>query len=125
MWAGGRLQFIHPLRVGDEITRNSRIADIKVKSGRSGTLVFVTVHHAVSNARGVALTEEHDIVFRDLCIVHAAPVKATLAPTGETFAREIVPDPVLLFRYSALTFNGHRIHYDRSYVTEVKKAIRA
>jgi len=120
MWAGGRLQFIHPLRVGDEITRNSRIADIKVKSGRSGTLVFVTVHHSIANARGVALTEEHDIVFRDLPPSDAAPAKATAAPTDETFAREIVPDPVLLFRYSALTFNGHRIHYDRSYVTEVE-----
>ena len=63
MWAGGRLQFLHPLRVGDEITRNSRIADIKVKSGRSGTLVFVTVHHAIANAQGVALTEEHDTSF--------------------------------------------------------------
>ena len=120
MWAGGRLQFIHPLRVGDEITRNSRIADIKVKSGRSGTLVFVTVHHSIANARGMALTEEQDIVFRDLPPPDAAPAKATPAPTDETFAREIVPDPVLLFRYSALTFNGHRIHYDRSYVTEVE-----
>jgi len=120
MWAGGRLQFIHPLRVGDEITRNSRITDIKVKSGRSGTLVFVTVHHAIANARGVALTEEHDIVFRDLPPSDAVPAKAPAAPTDETFAREIVPDPVLLFRYSALTFNGHRIHYDRSYVTEVE-----
>ena len=120
MWAGGRVRFVQPLRVGDEITRNSRIADIKVKAGRSGTLVFVNVHHTIRNARGMALTEEHDIVFRDLPPPNAPPVRATPAPTGETFAREIVPDPVLLFRYSALTFNGHRIHYDRSYVTDVE-----
>jgi 3-methylfumaryl-CoA hydratase len=120
MWAGGRLQFIHPLHVGDEITRNSRIADVKIKSGRSGTLVLVTVHHAIANAWGVALIEEHDIAFRDLPPSDAVLANATLAPTDETFAREIVPDPVLLFRYSALTFNGHRIHYDRSYVTDVE-----
>ncbi len=120
MWAGGRLQFVHPLRIGEQITRSSRIADIEVKAGRSGKLVFVTVQHAIVNAKGTALTEEHDIVYRDLPSPDAAPVKATPAPTDEAFAREIVPDPVLLFRYSALTFNGHRIHYDRSYVTEVE-----
>ena len=120
MWAGGRLHFVHPLRVGNHIKRSSRIADIQIKSGRSGTLVFVTVQHAIANAHGVALNEEHDIVYRDLPPPDAAPVKAMPAPTDETFMREIVPDPVLLFRYSALTFNGHRIHYDRSYVTEVE-----
>jgi 3-methylfumaryl-CoA hydratase len=120
MWAGGRLQFNHPLRVGDEIVRASRIAAVDVKHGRSGTLVFVTVRHEISNAQGVALTEEHDIVYRDLP-APGAPVPAPQqAPTGPTFSREIVPGPVLLFRYSALTFNGHRIHYDRPYVTEVE-----
>ena len=120
MWAGGRLQFIHPLHVGERITRNSRITDVKVKSGRSGQLVLVTVQHAIANARGVALIEEHDVVFRDLSRADTAPASAPPAPTDETFGREVVPDPVLLFRYSALTFNGHRIHYDRSYVTDVE-----
>ena len=120
MWAGGRLHFVSPLRVGDEITRNSHIADIKVKSGRSGTLVFVTVQHSYSNRGDVALTEEHDIVFRDLSPSDAKAANASPAPSDEAFARQIAPDPVLLFRYSALTFNGHRIHYDRSYVTEVE-----
>jgi 3-methylfumaryl-CoA hydratase len=120
MWAGGRLQFVHPLRVGEVITRNSRIADIKVKSGRSGALVFVTVRHVIANERGIALTEEHDIVYRDLPPSDAPGTAPTSAPSDQAFSREIVPDPVLLFRYSALTFNGHRIHYDRSYVTEVE-----
>ncbi|MDP3820079.1 MAG: MaoC family dehydratase N-terminal domain-containing protein [Burkholderiales bacterium] len=120
MWAGGRLQFNHPLQVGDEVTRLSRIADVNVKHGRSGALVFVTVRHEVSNARGLALSEEHDIVYRDNPVPGAPQTEPQPAPTESAFSREIVPDPVLLFRYSALTFNGHRIHYDRPYVTEVE-----
>ncbi len=120
MWAGGRLEWRHALRVGDAVTRTSRIASIREKSGRSGSLVFVTVRHEISNDVGVALVEEHDIVYRDLPRADDAPAVAQPAPNDETFSREIVPDPVLLFRYSALTFNGHRIHYDRSYVTEVE-----
>jgi 3-methylfumaryl-CoA hydratase len=120
MWAGGRLQFEHPLQVGDEITRTSRIASVTTKEGRTGSLVFVLVRHEIADARGVALTEEHDIVYRDVAPVGTPTAKAQPAPTDESFAREIVPDAVLLFRYSALTFNGHRIHYDRSYVTEVE-----
>jgi 3-methylfumaryl-CoA hydratase len=120
MWAGGRLTFDHPLRVGDEITRVSRIAEVSVKDGRSGTLVFVTVHHEIADARGVAITEEHDIVYRDMPAAGTPAAKPQASPQGEQYSREIVPDPVLLFRYSALTFNGHRIHYDRSYVTGVE-----
>jgi len=120
MWAGGRLEFHHPLRVGDEITRESRIADVRGKSGRSGSLVFVNVHHEIADARGVAIAEEHDIVYRDNPTPGAPAPEPRPAPAGAAFSREIVPDPVLLFRYSALTFNGHRIHYDRSYVTDVE-----
>jgi 3-methylfumaryl-CoA hydratase len=120
MWAGGRLDFHHPLQVGDEVTRLSRITAIDAKAGRSGTLVFVTVRHEISNARGLAISEEHDIVYRDLPPPGATAPAALQAPAGAAFEREIVPDPVLLFRYSALTFNGHRIHYDRRYVTEVE-----
>jgi 3-methylfumaryl-CoA hydratase len=120
MWAGGRLQWHHALRVGDEIVRTSRITAIDAKAGRTGTLVFVTVRHEVSNAQGLALSEEHDIVYRD-APQPGAPAPAPLKPAdAPQFSRDIVPDPVLLFRYSALTFNGHRIHYDRSYVTEVE-----
>lgn len=120
MWAGGRLEFRHPLRVGDAITRDSRIGDVTIKHGRSGALVFVTVRHEISNVQGVAITEEHDIVYRDNPQPAAPAPQPQPAPTNEAFSRRVVPDPVLLFRYSALTFNGHRIHYDRSYVTEVE-----
>jgi 3-methylfumaryl-CoA hydratase len=120
MWAGGRLSFKHPLRLGDEIMRASRIADVNVKTGRSGSLVFVTVRHEISNAQGLAIGEEHDIVYRDAPTPGAPAPAPQPAPTDEAFSRGITPDPVLLFRYSALTFNGHRIHYDRSYVTEVE-----
>jgi 3-methylfumaryl-CoA hydratase len=120
MFAGGRFEFHHPLKVGETITRTSRITDVSGKAGRSGTLVFVTVRHELANAGGIALTEEHDIVYRENPRGDAPVPKPAAAPAGETFSREIVPDPVLLFRYSALTFNSHRIHYDRPYVTEVE-----
>jgi 3-methylfumaryl-CoA hydratase len=120
MWAGGRLEFHRPLQVGDEATRTSTITEVEAKEGKSGPLVFVTVRHEVSDARGLALTEEHDIVYRDAPRPGASAPAASDAPRDEDFLREIAPDPVMLFRYSALTFNGHRIHYDRSYVTEVE-----
>ncbi len=120
MWAGGRLAFRHPLRVGESITRVSKIDAVKIKSGQSGSLVFVTVGHQISNAAGIAIDEEHDIVFRDSPGPDAPAPTPQAAPIDETFQREIAPDPVLLFRYSALTFNGHRIHYDLPYVTEVE-----
>ena len=120
MWAGSRLNFHHPLQVGDEVTRSARIADVSVKTGRSGTLVFVTVRHEIHNARGLAISEEQDIVYRDAPAPGAAAAAPQSAPGGETFSRQINPDPVLLFRYSALTFNGHRIHYDRPYAAEVE-----
>jgi 3-methylfumaryl-CoA hydratase len=120
MWAGGRLVFAHPLRVGDEAIRTSRIASIAAKSARSGPLVFVTVEHAIANAGGVAVREEHDIVYRGLPAAGSAAAAPAAAPSDDTFARTIVADAVLLFRYSALTFNGHRIHYDRRYASEVE-----
>jgi 3-methylfumaryl-CoA hydratase len=120
MWAGGRLAFHHPLQVGDEVTRTSRILQVDAKEGRSGRLVFVTVRHEIANARGTAVVEEHDIVYRDLPRPGAAAPVPEPAPADASFSREITPDPVLLFRYSALTFNGHRIHYDRRYVTETE-----
>ncbi|MDP3700302.1 MAG: MaoC family dehydratase N-terminal domain-containing protein [Hylemonella sp.] len=120
MWAGGRLDFLQHLRVGESVQRVSTIKDVTVKEGRSGALVFVCVRHELSSTRGLALSEEHDIVYRDAPAPGAPAPEPTAAPRDEQFSREIVPDPVLLFRYSALTFNGHRIHYDRSYVTGVE-----
>jgi len=119
MWAGGRLTFERPLRVGEVATRTSRIDDVTAKDARSGPLVFVTVRHALSTPEGHAISEAHDIVYRGLPAPGSAATPQR-APTDETFARTVVPDDVLLFRYSALTFNGHRIHYDRRYVTEVE-----
>ncbi len=118
MWAGGRFVFHAPLRVGEAITRTSTIADVTVKEGRTGPLCFVLVRHEVAGPGGLALTEEHDIVYRDLPAAGEAPPRPRAAPTDAVWRRDIVPDPVLLFRYSALNFNGHRIHYDRSYVTQ-------
>jgi 3-methylfumaryl-CoA hydratase len=120
MWAGGRLDFVQPLRVGEPLTRTSTIKDVTTKQGRSGSLVFVCVRHDFQTAQGLALSEEHDIVYRDAPQPGAPAVEPVPAARDEQFSRETVPDPVLLFRYSALTFNGHRIHYDRSYVTGVE-----
>ncbi|URI09939.1 MaoC family dehydratase N-terminal domain-containing protein [Aquincola tertiaricarbonis] len=120
MWAGGRLAFTQPLRVGERGERKSTIQSVATKQGRSGPLVFVTVRHELSGDHGLALTEEHDIVYREAPQPGAPEVPPQPAPADAAFTREIVPDPVLLFRYSALTFNGHRIHYDQPYVTGVE-----
>ena len=117
MWAGSRLEFLRPLRVGSEVERRSTIKDVTFKQGRSGPLVFVTVRHQVSDAGGLVLSDEHDIVFRGEAALAAASVPA---PGGEAWCREIRPDPVLLFRYSAVTFNSHRIHYDHPYATKAE-----
>jgi 3-methylfumaryl-CoA hydratase len=118
MWAGGRLRFLQPLEPGAAVTRLSRIASVQAKEGRSGRLVFVTVHHEVSDPRGLAIHEEQDIVYRDAPAPGVSAPVPPSAPTDEQFARTVTPDPVLLMRYSALTFNGHRIHYDRPYAIE-------
>ena len=122
MWAGGRLAWEkrNPLQVGDKVERISTIASVTHKAGRTGELVFVLVRHEVRNERGLALTEEHDIVYRAAAGPDEKTPPPTPAPKDAAFSREIVPDDVLLFRYSALTFNGHRIHYDRRYVTQVE-----
>jgi 3-methylfumaryl-CoA hydratase len=120
MWAGGRLTFPQPLRVGEAVQRRSQVVSVEHKCGRSGELVFVLVRHEFHGALGLAITEEHDIVYRDLPVAGAPAPASTPAPAEASWQRDIAPDDVLLFRYSALTFNGHRIHYDRRYVTEVE-----
>ena len=122
MWAGSRFEFRAPIRIGDRVLRTSTIDDVTAKDGRTGPLVFVKVRHELrcNDAAEPALVEFHDIVYREAkkpTDVEPPPQKA---PEGAPWQREIVPDDVLLFRYSALTFNGHRIHYDRRYVTEVE-----
>jgi len=118
MWAGSRLQWHAPLQVGDAIQRTSRIASVAHKAGRTGDLVFVKVQHEVRRGSTPCISEEQDIVYRALAQPGDVSPAPEAAPTDAVWSREIVPDPVLLFRYSALTFNGHRIHYDRSYATE-------
>jgi len=122
MWAGGKLEFVDRICVGDEVTRSSKIADVALKSGSSGALCFVTVEHTVSTRRGIATRERQDIVYRDPpppAKSQLAPAAADVTPPG-ALHRSHMADPVLLFRYSALTFNGHRIHYDREYAMGVE-----
>ena len=120
MWAGGRLHWNaqNPIEIGQSLERISRIASVDHKVGRSGELLFVLVQHEYRNARGVALSEEHDIVYRAAAQPGDPAPKPTAADKTAAWTREINADPVMLFRYSALTANGHRIHYDRSYVTQ-------
>ncbi|MFL6697874.1 MAG: MaoC family dehydratase N-terminal domain-containing protein, partial [Vitreoscilla sp.] len=120
MWAAGRLQFHGPLRVGETVTRSSEITDVQAKDGKSGPLVFVTLRHELASGGALAVTEEQDIVYRGHPLAGSAPPAMKPAPLEAAWRREIHPDPVLLFRYSALTFNGHRIHYDRPYATGIE-----
>ena len=115
MWAGGSLRFHQPLLVGDEIERRTRIADVTMKTGRSGTLCFVTLEHEIFSPRGLALTERQDVVYRDLAPTAAVAEPQKLAGPQAEWRRQMRCGPVVLFRYSAITFNGHRIHYDRDY----------
>jgi 3-methylfumaryl-CoA hydratase len=114
MWAGGHVRFVRPLVLGDRVSRTSTILGIETKRGKSGDLVFVAVRHELSGDQGLAVVEEQDIVYREAAAGKASlPVDAP-AP-AVAWHREILPDPVLLKRYSGLTMNGHRIHYDRPY----------
>jgi len=119
MFAGARMKFHAPLIIGQPARREARIASVSQKSGRSGTLAFVTVDYAIHQGDTLCVEEQQDIVYREAGGKAAAPEPAPLPPVPEgAWAKEITPDPVLLFRFSALTFNGHRIHYDRPYAME-------
>jgi 3-methylfumaryl-CoA hydratase len=122
MWAGSQFEFRSQVRVGDAVARTSTIADVTVKEGRTGPLVFVKVRHELrcNGAAEPALVEFHDIVYREAQRPDDVAPPPQAAPLEAAWRRTIVTDDVLLFRYSALTFNGHRIHYDRKYVTEVE-----
>ncbi len=133
MWASSALQFHSDLYVGDKVCRVSEVADVALKQGRSGDLVFVETVHTLTSPRGAALTERHTMVFRGLeekpaaeslqggSSAPAARRDTEKRPLPEPeYSREIVADEILLFRYSALTFNSHRIHYDRPYATQTE-----
>src|ERR1700736_1122588 len=103
------------------VTRTSRISDVTMKTGSTGVLCFVSVEHLITTPRGTAIRERQDIVYRDVSPSQAgAPAKPPAAAPAAQHRESHMADPVLLFRYSALTFNGHRIHYDRDYVTKVE-----
>lgn len=125
MWAGSEIEFLAPIAVGQAIERVSRIAAVEEKRGKSGALAFVTLAHAYSADGALAVRETQTLVFRE------APPAAAQAvpppPSGATFdeagwdrVERLVPDTPLLFRYSALTFNTHRIHYDADYVRDIE-----
>jgi 3-methylfumaryl-CoA hydratase len=116
MWAGGELAFTGSFLVGDTVAKRSVIEDVVLKSGRSGDMIFVTLRHYYETPRGLALTERQDIVYRSM---DGGPAATSPAPSTEIAdeTRAIDASPVVLFRYSAITFNGHRIHYDQPYTT--------
>lgn len=121
MWAGSRIVFLAPLCAGAELKRVSTVKSVVPKEGSSGKLCFVTVSHEISADGVTAIREEQDLVYRGAATGKPASLpRRTDAPQGAEFGTTIIPDPVMLFRYSALTFNSHRIHYDRKYAVEVE-----
>jgi 3-methylfumaryl-CoA hydratase len=108
------------VRIGDEIHRESEIVSIEPKTGRSGKMVFVTVRHTVTAGGEPAVIDEVDIVYREPAKPGSAATAGIPAPRDAAWRREIIADPVMLFRYSALTFIGHRIHYDLDYCRQVE-----
>jgi 3-methylfumaryl-CoA hydratase len=119
MWAGSRIRFAGLVRIGDELTKVSTIAKISAKSGRSGDMVFVTVRHTWSRGGAELMEEEQDIVYMPVPEAFSPPPAQRV--TGGEWREPARIDPVLLFRFSALTFNAHRIHYDRPYAMETEK----
>jgi 3-methylfumaryl-CoA hydratase len=122
MFAGERFTFHRPIRLGDALRRETELADISVKSGGTGTLVFATTVHRIFTGAGLAIEEERRTVFREEVKAgdrNQAP-RREAAPADAPWRRRVTPDPVLLFRFSALTFNSHRIHYDLKWATEVE-----
>jgi 3-methylfumaryl-CoA hydratase len=122
MFAGERLRFHRPIRIGETLSRETELADIALKTGGTGTLVFATVVSRIVGADGLALEEERRTVFREEVKAgerNQAPRREE-APVDVPWRRRVVPDPVRLFRFSALTFNSHRIHYDRPWAMDVE-----
>jgi 3-methylfumaryl-CoA hydratase len=120
MWAGGRVEIDKPLRLGETVEKVSRIRAVEEKTGRSGRLCFVTLDHDFSVDGEHRMRETQNVVYREPPAPGAPPQPAKPAPGDAAFRREVTPDPVLLFRYSALIFYGHRIHYDADYTRDVE-----
>jgi 3-methylfumaryl-CoA hydratase len=118
---GTRVAFHEPLRIGDEITRVTEIADIRIDDGPNGAMATVVERNSISNSRGLCVVEERDMVMLSEKRAEAAPSTPPAAPAEAAWRQVIEPNPPLLFRFSAIRFNSHRIHYDRDYVTKVEK----
>jgi len=120
MFAGKRTTYYEPLCIGDEVTRESTIKEVNFKQGRTGQMVFVTVKTDIWSPRGLAVVQEQDIVYRQEPDKSTPPAPPQPAPGNAKWKKIVTPDTVMLFRYSAITFNGHRIHYDYPYVTTIE-----
>jgi len=120
MWAGGRMTLHQPLRVGEAVRRVTTIKSAVQKVGRSGPIAFVTIAYDYSGENGLAVAEEMDVAYRAERQEGERPPPPQPVPAEAVWQRTVEPDPVLLFKYSALTFNPHRIHYDRPYTTDVE-----
>lgn len=120
MFAGRRVTFPGRLRVGDLATKHTEITAITPKTGRSGRMIFVTLRHTIMAGGVPAVVEEQDVVYREPASPGAPPPAGTRAPADAAWRETVLPDTVLLFRYSAVTFNGHRIHYDADYTRGVE-----
>jgi len=118
MWAGGRVVFLKNLSVGESVTRMSTVLGIEEKVGSSGRFMIVTVKHEIMGSAGLAISEEQDIIYRNTEQLRTTPRERPGHPPPDSFARQVTPSGVLLFRYSALTGNAHRIHYDRYYASD-------
>lgn len=120
MWASGGVDITRPLRIGETATRKSTIQDVTLKQGNSGKLCFVTLDHDITVEGEVCFNERQNIVYREMPAPGSPPPVGKPAPDMAAFETVVTPDPVMLFRYSALIFYGHRIHYDADYTREVE-----
>jgi 3-methylfumaryl-CoA hydratase len=121
LFGGARFEFRHPLKIGDDIRKESEVMSFEMKDGKSGAFIVGLIEHRISTAAGVAVAEQNDIIFRPLAVAQQPREGAVAKPASlpeAAWTRTVTPDPVLMFRHSAVTFNSHRIHYDRDYVRE-------
>lgn len=120
MWAGSTLCFGNPLSIGEHAEQRSRVESVDRKQGSSGTFFLVTVRHEIHGKHGLALVERRQLIFREAPSSDAPKPESLTPPAEPAWSHTLTPDPVLLFRYSALKFNSHRIHYDHPYATSVE-----
>jgi 3-methylfumaryl-CoA hydratase len=118
---GTRMTFHEPLRVGDEIKKVTEIADLQVDEGSNGAMVTIVERSSISSSRGLGVVEERDMMMLSEARADAAPKAAPAVPGEAKWKKVFEPKPTLLFRFSAIRFNSHRIHYDRDYVTKIEK----